>query len=164
MTTRTSVLSSDGDLSAHFDEDLSLHSVKFINESNPERESISKGTINSYGYSPHPLSSYLSWIEQLFSTQDKKKPVIISITGPPEAIEIGIERIRSWYLSLNLISEKDEVFVGVEVNLSCPNIKGVSIPSGYDPEMISQYMICAYRGSSKIIESELGSAKALPIG
>ena len=38
-------------------------------------------TLNSYGYSPHPLSSYLEWIHTLLTSTRKAKPIILSITS-----------------------------------------------------------------------------------
>ncbi|KAF8349854.1 hypothetical protein F5887DRAFT_1059109 [Amanita rubescens] len=68
VTTRTATL--DG-----FQEDES-HTVAFTTHTT--------STLNSYGYSPHPLSTYLSWIQQIFTSRadvkSQLKPFIVSIT------------------------------------------------------------------------------------
>ncbi|KAG9005780.1 dihydroorotate dehydrogenase [Tulasnella sp. JGI-2019a] len=55
-----------------FPEDPKLHKVAFLKDS--------RSSINSYGYSPHPLRQYVEWIDKLLTDNlDSNKPVIISI-------------------------------------------------------------------------------------
>ena len=85
-------------------------------------------TINSYGYSPHPLSDYLAWARTILEANPtSNKPVIISITAPDaptlKALIDGVQELRQ-------SSPAFGVRIAVELNTSCPNIKG-SPPSGY---------------------------------
>ncbi|KAI1786290.1 hypothetical protein LXA43DRAFT_1065194 [Ganoderma leucocontextum] len=58
-------------------------------------------SINSYGYSPHPLSKYLDWIYTILTTpmldgSPPTKPVIISITAStPTVLAEMVENIQS---------------------------------------------------------------------
>ncbi|KAH9927452.1 uncharacterized protein BXZ73DRAFT_90728 [Epithele typhae] len=67
-------------------------------------------TVNSYGYSPHPLSSYLDWVFTLLTTpmldgSPPTKPVIISITASTPTV------------------------LAEMLNTSCPNIKEAPPPA-----------------------------------
>lgn len=117
---------------------------------------------SSYGYSPHTLSSYLNWIAELFKSDPSeiKKPVIISITGTPKAIEATIIYLRKW-VTFTLGSHAGlSRTLGVEINLSCPNIKGNDAPSGYDASSIAEYVLAATRGNY----DEEGGSCCLSIG
>lgn len=119
-------------------------------------------TYSSYGYSPHTLSAYLTWIADLFKNDpsEVKKPVIISITGTPQAIEATIIYLRRW-IAITLGSHAGlSPTIGVEINLSCPNIKGNDVPSGYDASSVTEYILAATRGQ---LAEEGGSCK-LSIG
>ncbi|KAK2461730.1 hypothetical protein APHAL10511_006193 [Amanita phalloides] len=118
ITTRTATL--DG-----FHEDAS-HAVAFTTRTT--------STLNSYGYSPHPLSMYLSWIENILASDSKPqlKPFIISITASdPDTLRMLIQSIQHLRKKL----ERNETIapkkpqIGVEFNTSCPNIPGTSPPS-----------------------------------
>ncbi|EPS43913.1 hypothetical protein H072_2198 [Dactylellina haptotyla CBS 200.50] len=102
VATRTSLLY-DG-----FPDDPSIHQHAFISPSS---------SINSYGYSPHPLKYYLSSIESIIksSGQPQKKPFIISVTGPPSVVSICVNEISEW-------AHKESISAYAEINLSCPNI------------------------------------------
>ncbi|KAJ6569597.1 hypothetical protein B0H19DRAFT_1136174 [Mycena capillaripes] len=113
VTTRTSTLGG-------FPEDAS-HTVAFA--------SSSTSSLNSYGYSPHKLFQYLTWIEIILSavpTTPKPKPFLISITAShPDVMRSTIGAIQS-------LRAKDPVFapIGIEFNTSCPNIRDYA-PTGY---------------------------------
>ncbi|KAI6134196.1 hypothetical protein EV401DRAFT_2053313 [Pisolithus croceorrhizus] len=111
VSTRTATLSG-------FKEDSS-HTVAFL--------AGSLSSINSYGYSPHSLSSYITWVRTLLERDpSSSKPFIISITeSDPEALRKMVTAIRdlsaehpSWHMR-----------IAVEFNASCPNIKGHPPPS-----------------------------------
>ncbi|KAI6010188.1 hypothetical protein EDC04DRAFT_810867 [Pisolithus marmoratus] len=111
VSTRTATLSG-------FKEDSS-HTVAFL--------AGSLSSINSYGYSPHPLSSYITWIRMLLERDPpSSKPFIISITeSNPESLSKMITAIQdlrtehpSWHKR-----------IAIEFNASCPNIKGHPPPS-----------------------------------
>ncbi|KAF4623909.1 hypothetical protein D9613_002019 [Agrocybe pediades] len=88
-------------------------------------------TLNSYGYSPHPLSQYLVWVEDILKTHpSNKKPVIISITASePLTLALMIQAVQDLRKRL-----RDDVNstsqIAVELNTSCPNIPKAA-PSGY---------------------------------
>ncbi|KAJ7356740.1 hypothetical protein DFH08DRAFT_1075857 [Mycena albidolilacea] len=112
VVTRTSTL-------AGFEEDDS-HTVAFA--------SSSTTSLNSYGYSPHKLSQYLSWIESILGAAPaaKRKPFIISITASyPDVLKSTIGAIQE-------LRNKGPAFadIGIEFNASCPNIRG-AVPWGY---------------------------------
>ncbi|TDL28931.1 FMN-linked oxidoreductase [Rickenella mellea] len=118
VTTRTATLNG-------FTEDPSIHTVAF------SAESIS--SINSYGYSPHPLSQYLLWVEELVTkSPGDVKPFIISITSS-SAVELAEMLGAIQDLRRKLRDHEGDVSrIAVELNTSCPNIKD-SAPPSYDP-------------------------------
>ncbi|KAG6852519.1 hypothetical protein C0991_011266 [Blastosporella zonata] len=87
-------------------------------------------SINSYGYSPHPLSSYLAWMKGLLKPAVcPKKPFIISITSSdPETLRTMVQDIQ--HLRAELINTPAQSFIAIELNTSCPNIPN-SPPTGY---------------------------------
>ncbi|KAJ7255883.1 hypothetical protein B0H12DRAFT_1113281 [Mycena haematopus] len=90
--------------------------------------SSSTTSLNSYGYSPHRLFQYLSWIESILraAPTPKLKPFIISITAShPEVMQSTIGAIQA-------LRGRGPAFadIGIEFNTSCPNIRD-SAPSGY---------------------------------
>ncbi|KAJ7480108.1 hypothetical protein B0H11DRAFT_1864039 [Mycena galericulata] len=119
VTTRTSTLKG-------FAEDPETHTVAFA--------SSSTSSLNSYGYSPHKLSQYLSWIETILSAAQTAtpKPFLISIT------ESDADTLRAAVDAIQALRAKSPAFaqIGIEFNTSCPNIRG-SVPSGYAPERLA---------------------------
>lgn len=99
----------------------------------------SASTLNSYGYSPHPLKSYTSWVftiltEHALSGKHTTKPVIISITASDgdtlrQMVDI-VQELRARLKTVNLPSNGESsqrdlsTLVALEINTSCPNIKG----------------------------------------
>jgi len=125
VTTRTATIEG-------FSEDSS-HTVAFASNETT--------SINSYGYSPHPLSSYLEWVRTLLTTPDSSgslptKPIIISITASaPDELSSMLQTIQDLRGSL-----RSEIFGGdhstdassliaIELNTSCPNIKNKPPPA-----------------------------------
>jgi len=86
-------------------------------------------SINSYGYSPHPLAQYLSWIEAILTASPSgTKPFIISITSSDsDTLYTIITAIQSLRARLN---DPSHSRIAVELNTSCPNIPN-SPPTGY---------------------------------
>ncbi|KAH8120681.1 FMN-linked oxidoreductase [Phellopilus nigrolimitatus] len=121
VTTRTATLNG-------FTEDPTIHTVAFSAESS--------SSVNSYGYSPHPLSQYLSWVEKLLRGKSSSKPVIISITSskPPELVKI-VEAIQQLRQRLGDAGSETSR-IGIELNTSCPNIDHAPPPS-YTPDALS---------------------------
>ncbi|KAG5634908.1 hypothetical protein H0H81_000368 [Sphagnurus paluster] len=113
VTTRTATL--DG-----FQEGPS-HTVAFTTA-----ESLA--SINSYGYSPHPLTQYLTWIKALLTQPGPTKPFIISITSSSaptlRTMVAAIQTLRT-ELGASLAPA-----IAIELNTSCPNIPGAP-PTAY---------------------------------
>ncbi|KAG2160160.1 uncharacterized protein EDB93DRAFT_1074687 [Suillus bovinus] len=116
VITRTATL--DG-----FEEDES-HTVAFM------KDSLS--SLNSYGYSPHPLYEYLAWIRKFLEKGPTSKPFIISIT------ESSAERLSEMLVAIQQIRSSNSTWrscIAVEFNSSCPNIKGHPPPSYHLPSL-----------------------------
>ncbi|KAL0578056.1 dihydroorotate dehydrogenase [Marasmius crinis-equi] len=148
VTTRTATLNG-------FKEDES-HVVAFSNSSTT--------SINSYGYSPHPLASYLAWVRQLlYGELVKKRPqksFIISITASNSVdIERMVNDIQAFRSS---IGDKDSTpsRIAVELNTSCPNIPG-SPPSAYSPLLDTETSL---RSLLNVLRSAHESDNTLTIG
>jgi len=118
VTTRTATLNG-------FSEDSS-HTVVFAQDS--------LSTLNSYGYSPHPLSVYLEWIHQILSrtTQTQNcKPFIISITSSsPSTLSTMLDMIQELRVKLQETAQGNSPSrIAIELNTSCPNIRGSPPPA-----------------------------------
>ena len=89
-------------------------------------------SINSYGYSPYSLETYLSWIESILSSERSgRKPFIISITSSdPTILQSMVHAIQRLRAKLNDATSTPSM-VGIELNTSCPNIPN-SPPSAYN--------------------------------
>jgi len=149
VTTRTSLLEG-------FNHDDSIHQHIFfpagqsaVNPSAPKSDASalpkfiagesSTSSLNTYGYSPHTLSEYLGFINEIVGQRHlgtstvRKKPFIISVTGTPDEIAMS-------YALLANASEMDEdLRLAMEVNLSCPNIDGKP-PPAYDEGMLGEFL------------------------
>ncbi|KAG6887868.1 hypothetical protein C0992_010435 [Termitomyces sp. T32_za158] len=100
------------------------HTVAFVNSDS------NVTSINSYGYSPHPLSVYLAWVKELLlkSENGPKKPFIISVTSSdPAKLRRMVQDIQ--HLRMEFVNTAQS-FIGIELNTSCPNIPD-SPPTGY---------------------------------
>ena len=88
-------------------------------------------SINSYGYSPHPLIDYLGWVETILTSQPSStKPVIISITNSdPVVLQSMVRSIQKLRFKLH-DTKPGKSRIAIELNTSCPNIPN-SPPSGY---------------------------------
>jgi dihydroorotate dehydrogenase (fumarate) len=115
-------------------ESLTVYQVAFSNDS--------LTTLNSFGYSPHPLSQYLEWIESILTSHHSGKPVIISLAAPDPT------SLRKMLRGIQVLREKlqdhqappGKCRLAVEFNLSCPNIAN-SAPLGYIHANISPFVI-----------------------
>ena len=92
----------------------------------------STSTINSYGYSPHPLSTYLEWAEVLLASEpppsSPRKPIILSVTGSTVSeVHTIISLIQAFRKAKPEYSDR----IAIELNTSCPNIHGTGAPKGY---------------------------------
>lgn len=105
--------------------ETSEHTVAFTNDS------IS--SVNSYGYSPHPLSAYIGYVDAILSSAPEHsiKPFIISITSSsPISLASMLDAIQELRAKFH-DAEGATSRIGIELNTSCPNIKG-SPPPAYN--------------------------------
>jgi dihydroorotate dehydrogenase (fumarate) len=118
VTTRTSLITG-------FDHDPSRHQYVFLDpathnvsrDPDPAQAGIMQNTsLNSLGYSPLTLETYLSFIKTISDEQavPSTKGFIVSVTGGPEEVAESYRLVAA--------AQRDVGFpLAVEVNLSCPN-------------------------------------------
>ncbi|KAF5356156.1 hypothetical protein D9756_003980 [Leucocoprinus leucothites] len=91
-------------------------------------------SINSYGYSPHPLTTYLGWIEDILSSTTNPKPIIVSITSDvddPGSLASMVSQLQELRRKIGDQASNGNARIAIELNTSCPNIKNAS-PPGYN--------------------------------
>lgn len=148
VTTRTSMLEG-------FADDPSIHQHTFFDTASlgaapqppPDgaEQGDKKSSLNTYGYSPHALSQYLEWIEDIVqSFPGIEKPWIVSVTGTPE-------EVAECYRTISQTRARTSIDFFMEVNLSCPNITGKS-PPAYSGKALDEYlrMLGSVKGSIPI--------------
>lgn len=114
----------------------------------------SNSTLNSYGYSPHPLATYLEWVFTLLTEPTTAgpyplKPIIISITeSSPSLLADSLLQIHDLRKRLQRFHAERQgpqdttdpsTLVAVELNTSCPNIPNKPPPS-YDPVALATFV------------------------
>ncbi|KAK6340956.1 dihydroorotate dehydrogenase [Orbilia brochopaga] len=122
VTTRTSLLASG------FPQDPNLHQHAFISPSS---------SLNSYGYSPHPLEYYLDSISAVVTAAGpiaNVKPFIISVTGTPHEVRLCVAKVSKWSMEAD-----PPITAYVEINLSCPNILDKP-PPAYSSAALREYL------------------------
>ncbi|KZS90301.1 FMN-linked oxidoreductase [Sistotremastrum niveocremeum HHB9708] len=126
VTTRTAVREHP-DIDC-FSEDPVKHKVVFA--------SHDLSSLNSYGYSPHPLKEYILWIKEMLAKDPaSKKPFIVSITSSsPTLLSSMVDDIQELRQSIG-DHQGDHSRIAVELNTSCPNIPDHPPPS-YSPEKL----------------------------
>ena len=129
MTTRTSLLHG-------FEHNDTVHQYCFF----AADQSVQKGgrgdvsSLNTLGYSPLSLQFYLKTVHEILKDRvnfhENPKPVIFSVTGPPDDI----------VTAYNMINAERLLITGarflMEINLSCPNIAGIPPPAYSKPELL----------------------------
>ncbi|KAF2263978.1 FMN-linked oxidoreductase [Lojkania enalia] len=146
VTTRTSLL--DGFLN-----DSSVHQFAFYNpathnaeEPNSESSTAADttGSLNTLGYSPLPLMTYLGFVKTISdqipepishsspNEAHKPKPFIISVTG-------SVDDVVECYKQICALQHKVLMVLAMEVNLSCPNIPGKP-PPAYNSDSLLSYL------------------------
>ncbi|KAM0457709.1 hypothetical protein ACHAPV_006604 [Trichoderma viride] len=93
-------------------------------------------TLNTLGYSPLPLSQYLSIISSLASAVTPStlpKTIIISVTGSPAEISTCHNLIQTFSTSTSCPFP-----LAMEINLSCPNIPNLP-PPAYSSTSLTSY-------------------------
>lgn len=159
VTTRTSLLQGfnhDPAINQHIffnPQDYSLSSVDASAKSTDTTSPTATKTasLNTLGYSPYPLSTYLSHIGTLTTSNGPttiKKPFIISVTGSPSDILTCYNQIAAHQ---SLIP----VPLCMEINLSCPNIPSKPPPAYSGPALL-EYL--------RILLSTRLRADKIPIG
>lgn len=91
-------------------------------------------SLNTLGYSPIPLSTYLNYIAQITTSPNKTtaKPFIISVTGSAEAVARCYSLITAAQTSISNP-------LCMEINLSCPNIPDKP-PPAYSKVAMVEYL------------------------
>ncbi|KAF2019116.1 FMN-linked oxidoreductase [Aaosphaeria arxii CBS 175.79] len=137
VTTRTSLLEG-------FPNDESIHQFAFYNPSTHEAATPNKdrtdqtgetGSLNTLGYSPTPLRTYLEFIKTISDRlNDEKhyKPFIVSVTG-------SVEDVVECYQLISAHQRNVRMVLAMEVNLSCPNIPDKP-PPAYDSASLLSYL------------------------
>ncbi|KAK3351952.1 hypothetical protein B0H65DRAFT_420732 [Neurospora tetraspora] len=152
ITTRTSLISGfphDDSKNLYVFYDSSSHAVSSsTNPSHSQTTPTQNATLNSLGYSPLPLQTYLEFIKTIATSHPpppggRSKTIIISVTGSSSDVAqcyIQIARLQS---ELLVISRKEQqkvpLLLAMEINLSCPNIPHHP-PPAYSREALTQYL------------------------
>jgi dihydroorotate dehydrogenase (fumarate) len=130
VTTRTSLIHG-------FDHDPAKHQYTFFDAG--QTGLAPNASINSFGYSPLALESYLGFIKTISDEQSARssKGFIVSVTGDPEDIERCYKLIAT--------AAQDMKFpLAMEINLSCPNIPNRQ-PPAYSQDLLSAYLFSLQR-------------------
>ena len=136
VTTRSSLLTG-------FNHDDSINQWTFYdarsNNPMPERSPNANSSLNTYGYSPIPLPTYLAMIEEIVLGDPKspKKPFIISVTGSAQDVVQCRHLISAHAVAAS-------VPLLMEINLSCPNIPGKP-PPAYSGMVLQEYLFALQR-------------------
>jgi dihydroorotate dehydrogenase (fumarate) len=125
VTTRTSLING-------FDHDPAKHQYAFFDSA--QAGLAQNASLNSLGYSPLTLETYLSFIKAISDEQPARcsKGFIVSVTGTPEDIAASYKLIASAATQLNFP-------LAMEINLSCPNIPNRP-PPAYSEEALTTYL------------------------
>ena len=192
VTTRTCLLKG-------FEDDPKIHRHCFVEDQNPskpvpidERHARYEDTtvvgaqrpitsLNTYGYSPHALTVYMSWLDTILleairvRSGDRNdlriKPIIISVTGNPAEIASCYTAISSQLAYIvgtlqdservDMISLKQSL--KMEINLSCPNIAGAP-PPAYSSDLLRAYFTSLQDARQQTIDKSGGDAPILRVG
>ena len=145
VTVRTSLLQG-------FNHDESVHQYCFFESGTSattkgdESVELGKGqsSLNTLGYSPVGFGEYLGIVKRVVGAgvdgngsggveKKKGKTIIISVTGTPEDVQ-------EMYLQIGRAMKDDGLDLAMEINLSCPNIKGHP-PPAYDGAALAEYLV-----------------------
>jgi dihydroorotate dehydrogenase (fumarate) len=111
-------------------------------DSDSSRPSTSTASLNTLGYSPIPLATYLSFITNITTKAEaaskqpptRTKPFIISITGSPTDIAESYRLISAAQAKIPATNS-----LCIEINLSCPNIPDKP-PPAYSKIALFEYL------------------------
>lgn len=135
ITTRTSLING-------FEHNDTTHQYTFLDSDTHQASPISpsdfKASLNTLGYSPIPLSGYLSMISQVIEQSTLpgetrvNKPVIVSVTGTVDEVVGCLREIQT-------LQTRVQNALCMEINLSCPNILGKP-PPAYSEPSLAEYL------------------------
>jgi dihydroorotate dehydrogenase (fumarate) len=137
VTTRTSLIHA-------FEHNDSIHQYTFFdpisnstqNTSNEIISPIYAASLNTLGYSPIPLATYLTTIIEIATSSTAPhsvtKPFIISVTGSASAV-------AQCYTLITAAQRKMPNPLCMEINLSCPNIPDKP-PPAYSKDSMVEYL------------------------
>lgn len=143
VTTRTSLLGG-------FPHDPAIHQFTFFTPQSGDHSDQSKdfhdgplsnsfaGSLNTLGYSPRPLASYLSMLPEIVATSTlpilirRIKPFIVSVTG-------SADDILECYHRIQVVQDTLSNPLCMEINLSCPNIPSKP-PPAYSKSSLIEYL------------------------
>lgn len=156
VTTRTSLLQA-------FCHDPSRHQFSLFDAATHQSEQdrtrltgTENASLNTLGYSPLPLRTYLEFIKTIADTSSAVRPdkgFIVSVTGDPDDVAQCYKLIA--------LAQKDLPFpLAMEINLSCPNIPGKP-PPAYRSEGVREYLNALHRN---IFLKEDANLQRLPFG
>lgn len=114
-----------------------------------------KTSLNTLGYSPVRLDEYLEIVGRVIGSDVlvppklQKKPIILSVTGSPEDVTEA-------YVMMEKTAREGGLELGMEINLSCPNIKGKP-PPAYDGAALAEYLVLLQAQKSMLVDTGAGS-------
>jgi dihydroorotate dehydrogenase (fumarate) len=118
-----------------FNHDPARHQYAFFDTatSSPGAGSCNS-SVNSLGYSPIALSSYLAMIKEIAASPIAlpTKGFIVSVTGTPE-------EVAQCFVEIVKTAETVHCPLAMEINLSCPNIPGAP-PPAYSPDALVAFL------------------------
>jgi dihydroorotate dehydrogenase (fumarate) len=149
ITIRTSLLSGfDHDPAIHqytfFSPPLGSSTAKISQDGRSEVLPDEPSSLNTLGYSPIPLPEYLRMLEAASNggvegfNPRPDKPIILSVTGSPDAVAQCYTRIAKVHRDNKGLS------LMMEINLSCPNILDKP-PPAYDAASLVEYLLALSR-------------------
>jgi dihydroorotate dehydrogenase (fumarate) len=151
VTVRTSLLNG-------FQHDESVHQYAFFDSGaaatakGAASVKVGRTSLNTLGYSPVALGEYLGIVDRVVRSDDRggqKKPVILSVTGTPDDV-------KEAFLMINRVASERLLQLGMEINLSCPNIKGKP-PPAYDGAALAEYLVLLQAQKKMLSEAFAGS-------
>jgi dihydroorotate dehydrogenase (fumarate) len=137
VTTRTSLINGfahDGEKHKYVFLDPVSHKTSPL-DSKPSEAALSQNaSLNSLGYSPLTLETYLGFIKTISSKHatSSSKGFIVSVTGSPS-------EVAQSYVLVATAQKNLFVPLAMEVNLSCPNIPGAP-PPAYSGASLRRYL------------------------
>lgn len=136
VTTRTSLYTG-------FGHDPSKHQFTLFDaathNSEQDQDKLSgheNASLNTLGYSPLTLETYLDFIRTIAATSSPLRPgkgFLVSVTGSPGDVVQCYKLIATTQAQVPFA-------LAMEINLSCPNIPGKP-PPAYDEKALSQYLV-----------------------